>query len=463
MVKSHTHIPEPHTSHTPHIPEPHTTHTSTPEVSEPSSRSRSEPTSHPESERSASSHGSTGGGGGGGFQLHTESLGTMEGHIGRTRDKVDVVGQRVASTNFGTQTMGVLGTGMTGTLNDTLGTAKEHVTRAGKAVEDAGTQTKTVRHGYETTETNASDALRGTSKDVAAPPVKGGGGGDGSGKPPGSPPPSSPPPPSGGGGGDLTNNQGNHATNDELRPQYPRDSMQTRPTSTDQQIRDTAARLGYNPDEHMAKTVTPTADLSAADRAEVVAVRNELKANPGEIMTKVVKPEMGQAILRNDTGYVDTDTGKNAPLNPEEVRGSVARGSDTAAYGTPQEYRDSLALDDQGEGWSPVKAKADEAWQLRFPASDRAGSMDISYGGTTADSADDMQRMSGSPTRREWNPPFVGTGYTGGGVPEWLAAPQNYRDRAEMYHVRADGTEHLAGVYLGGRGWFDVRGRGAGA
>jgi hypothetical protein len=379
----------------------------------------------------------------------------MEDRLGSTRDRVDGVGQRVAATSFGTQTMGVLGTGMTGTLNETLGTAREHVTLAGKAVDDAGSQTKAVRLGYETTETSAADALRGTSKDVAAPPVKSGGGD--SGKPPGSPPP---PPPPAGGGGDVPNDQGHRATNDELQPQFTRESMQTRPTSTDQQIRDAASRLGYNPDEHIAKTLKPTADMDAADRAEIVAVRNELQANPGEIMTKIVKPEMGEAILRNQTEYYDAAKEENQVLNPAQVRGSVARGSDTAAYGTPQEYRDSLALDDQGHGWSPVQANATEAWQLRYPASSNPGDMDISYGGTTADSANDMQRISGSPMRK-WEPPFLGTGYTGGGVPEWLANPQNYRERAEMYHVRVDGTEHLAGVYLQGRGWFDVRGRGA--
>jgi len=428
MVKSHTHLPETHPAHVSETPAHHT----------------SEPTT---------SHGSTGGGGGG-YQLHTESLGTMEGHIGRTRDKVEGVGRRVAATNFGAQTMGVLGSGMTGTLNSTLSTAKEHVSLAGKAVDDAGTQTRTVRQGYETTESNAADALRGTSREVTPPPARSGGGG---GTPPSSPPP---PPTPGGGGGDITNNAGHRATSDELRPQYPRESMQTRPTSTDQQIRDAASRLGYDPDAHIAKTLQPTAGMSPADRAEIVAVRNELRADPGEVMTKVVKPEMGDAILRNQTGYVDADSHANQTLNPGEVRGSVARGSDTAAYGTPQEFRDSLALDDGGQGWSPIKANAGEAWQLRFPASDKPGAMDVSYGGTTADSAADMHQLSGSPMR-QWNPPFLGTGYTGGGVPEWLATPQDYTGRAEMYHVHDNGTEQLAGVYLQGRGWFDLRGRGA--
>jgi hypothetical protein len=94
-----------------------------------------------------------------------------------------------------------------------------------------------------------------------------------------------------------------------------------------------------------------------------------------------------------------------------------------------------------------VKAGAGEAYQLRFPADPDAKAMDISYGGTTQRAADEMQALSGSPQNRHWDPPFLGTGYTGGGVPEWMHNPTAYRSRAEMYLVRADGTEVLAGVY----------------
>lgn len=258
----------------------------------------------------------------------------------------------------------------------------------------------------------------------------------------------------------MHNNQGHHATDDELRGQYTRDSMQTRPTSTDDQIRGAASRLGYDPDRHLAMTLQPTANLTPAQRAEIVAVRNELKADPGEIMTKVVKPEMGEATLENKTRYVELSTGDTKVFDPAQVGGSVARGSDTAQYGTPAEFRTKLALDDQGAGWTPIEANAPHAYQLRFPASRDAGAMEISYGGTDPGSAHDMQVLSGQSAPRPWDPPFLGTGYTGGGVPEWLHTRADYGGRAEMYFVHADGTESLAGVYLDGRGWFDVRGRG---
>lgn len=99
-------------------------------------------------------------------------------------------------------------------------------------------------------------------------------------------------------------------------------------------------------------TLQPVSDLTHAQRAEIVAVRNELKANPGEVMTKVVKPEIGEATLANQTTYVDRHTGNTETNFPTSVAGSIARGSDSdsAQYGTPQEFRDRLALDDKGAG-----------------------------------------------------------------------------------------------------------------
>ncbi|MFJ9784330.1 hypothetical protein ACIRSS_32480 [Amycolatopsis sp. NPDC101161] len=428
-----------------------THHTSTPHHVDTSPTHHETPNAHPAHE----SHAPAGGHNGGGYGVHTESLGTMEGHLGRTKDKVHAVGQTVAGANFGAKSMGVVGAGMTGTLNGTVSAAKEHVARAGKAVEDAGARTKAVREHYETTEANNAATIAGAGKPVDAPKTAAAGGGDNP-PPPGSNPP--PRPPDDGGG--MHNNQGHHASDDELRGQYTRESMQTRPTSTDNQIRDAASRLGYDPDQHLAMTLKPTADLTPDQRAEIVAVRNELKANPGEIMTKVVKPEIGEATLGNETTYVDRHTGKTETNYPTSVAGSIARGSDTSQYGTPGEFRDTLALDDQGAGWTPIKAGANEAYQLRFPALDDRQAMEISYGGTDPGSAHDMQVASGQANPREWKPPFLGTGYTGGGVPEWLHAPRGYAGRGEMWLVRADGTEVLAGVYLEKRGWFDVRGRG---
>jgi len=442
-------------------------HHETPSHHENTHPTEERPSSRPREERHA-----TGGGAGGGYAVHTDSLSTMEGHLGRTRDKVEAVGHSVGAANFGTKSMGVLGSGMTGTLNTTVSSAKEQVARASKAVEDAGARTKAAREHYTANEAAAADMLTGHHADAASnkggttTPSSASGGSGSSGKPPsgGNPPndgggPPPPNPPDGGGGGSH-NNQGHFATDDELRGQYTRGSMQTRPTSTDDQIRATASGLGYDPDHHLAMTLKPTTDLTHAERMEIVAVRDELKANPGEIMTKVVKPEIGEATLKNKDEFVDLHSGETKTNYPGSVAGSIARGSDTAQYGTPQEFRDKLALDDKGAGWTPIKANANEAYQLRFPASSRSDAMEISYGGTDSGSVSDMQGISGQPKPRPMDPPFLGTGYTGGGVPEWMHSPRAYAGRGEMWLVRADGTEVLAGVYLPDRGWFDVRGRG---
>jgi hypothetical protein len=140
----------------------------------------------------------------------------------------------------------------------------------------------------------------------------------------------------------------------------------------------------------------------------------------------------------------------------------VARGQDTAQYDTPGQYREKLGLDDQGAGWSPVQAGANEAYQLRFPAPG-GDALDPSFGSTNQHDADDMQAIAGNREARNWRPPFLGTGYTdggasGSGAPEWMLREDNYNGRIELWEVRADGTEGLAGVNLPGRGWFDVRG-----
>lgn len=69
-----------------------THHTSTPHHTPDVSLAHHEPSSpHPTEPRPAA-----GGGHGGGYALHTESLGTMEGHLGRTKDKVHAVGRTVS-------------------------------------------------------------------------------------------------------------------------------------------------------------------------------------------------------------------------------------------------------------------------------------------------------------------------------------------------------------------------------
>jgi hypothetical protein len=420
------------------------------------------------------------GGGGSGVGTHLDGIDTMASRLDATRGRVQGVAGTLSGVNVGPQSMGVVGSGFTGAAQAHLRVAEQHMARTTEAVEQAHrgtrgtaqayrdtdaanaaalnsidtTSTPPTTHASATTTTTTPSGSTTTTSTPSAPPTTNGGPGGGG------PPPPPPPPP--GGGGAPPNNLGHAAGPGELDPQYPRHVINTAPTSTDQQIRDIAQAKGYDPDQHIPKTQTPTDRLSHDDRVEVADVRNGIPVNPGEVMTKVVKPELADALLRNETSYVDADTGKTSRIDPDQLGGSVARGSDTAQYDRPGDFREKLGLDDGGAGWSPVKAGAGEAYQLRFPAPDKAGALDVSFGSTNPVDAADMQAIGGSSQLRAWNPPFLGTGYTdgghtGSGMPEWMLNRDNYNNRTEMWEVRADGTEHLVGVNLPGRGWFDLR------
>jgi uncharacterized protein YukE len=421
-------------------------------------------------------------GGGNGLGVHVDAIETMAGRLESTRGRIEGVGSTVRSVNVGPQSMGVIGSGFTGAAEAHVRTAEEHLRRTTDAVEQAQRGTKGTAQAYRDTDAASAASLAAIDSDATPPTPKAPAGGTtpagttatatppsappashaGSSSPPGGggpPPPSSPPP---GGGGPPKNTLGHTATTDELAPQYPRHVIDTSPTPTDQQIKDIAAAKGYDPDQHLPKTQTPTASMSHDDRVEVADVRNGIQVAPGEVMTKVVKPELADALLRNQTSWTDADTGVTRNINPDELGGSVARGSDTAKYGYPQDFREKLGLDDGGAGWSPVKSGATEAYQLRFPAADDTSAFDPSFGSTNHADAVDMQTIGGSSKLRAWDPPFLGTAYTDGGhtgfgLPEWELARDNYHDRIEMWQIGADGREHLVGVNLPGRGWFDLR------
>ncbi|MTD59537.1 hypothetical protein, partial [Amycolatopsis pithecellobii] len=130
----HPHVP------TPDVPTPHHTNTPSPQ------------TPHHTGESGAPSSG-------GGYRFQPDQLGTMEGRIDATRSRVDAAGQRVASANFGAQSMGVVGSTMTGTLNTALDGAKQQVAKASAAVEGARTQTRTAREALQGTEQASADTL----------------------------------------------------------------------------------------------------------------------------------------------------------------------------------------------------------------------------------------------------------------------------------------------------------------
>ncbi len=111
------------------------------------------------------------------------------------------------------------------------------------------------------------------------------------------------------------------------------------------------------------------------------------------------------------------------------------------------ELRDGLALDDGGAGWTPVPPGASEAYQLRFPAP-HGMQADPTLGAVGDQGlADRIAGMAGHSPGRAWDEPFLGTGYTGGGVPEWDAKPTGFPHHAEIWRMNADGTEEAVGYF----------------
>ncbi|WP_441248851.1 hypothetical protein [Kitasatospora sp. McL0602] len=226
----------------------------------------------------------------------------------------------------------------------------------------------------------------------------------------------------------------------EVRPAFGNSALRDGP-SYQQEIDDQLGARGLDRAEHDRLRTSPTNDLSEAEARQVVEVRDTIKLGEGRMVTKVVKPEIAEAYLENATTLGARD------FNPGEFRGSVARGSDTADLRSMDDLRDGLALDDGGAGWTPVPPGASEAYQLRFPAP-HGMEADPTLGAVGDQAlADRVAGMAGHSPGRAWDEPFLGTGYTGGGVPEWEAKPTGFPHHAEIWRMNADGTEEAVGYF----------------
>ncbi|MBO0657191.1 hypothetical protein J1792_32095 [Streptomyces triculaminicus] len=204
-------------------------------------------------------------------------------------------------------------------------------------------------------------------------------------------------------------------------------------------IDDQLRARGLDHSEHDKLRLTRTNELSEAQAREVVGVRDAIKLDKGRMVTKVLQPEVAQAYLENVT-ELGTDE-----FNPGEFRGSIAR--DTADLRSMDQLRDGLALDDGGVGWTPIPPGASEAYQLRFPAPhDMRAKPSL---GSVGDQelANHVAGMAGQSEGRAWPHPFLGTGYTGGGVPECIAQGTGFPHHAEIWLMHDDGTEEAVGFF----------------
>ncbi|MET8759364.1 hypothetical protein [Lentzea sp. NPDC004782] len=221
-------------------------------------------------------------------------------------------------------------------------------------------------------------------------------------------------------------------------------------------------------------------DLSPSEAQEVAHVRNQIKVESGDLVTKVLHQNAVDGYLKQHD-----DPTTDAARRQGMVAGSIARAEDVHDINKPMALREGLALDDKGEGWTPIKDKAESAMQLRYHLTDdQAAKAAIPFGGPEKSdrdfsrpptpgqehreyqspqekahydaSAKQMADAGGAAEPKRGRDPFTGTGYTGGGVPEWVAKPADLPDRAEIWEVR-DGKERLHAVYEKGLGWYQLK------
>ncbi len=222
-------------------------------------------------------------------------------------------------------------------------------------------------------------------------------------------------------------------------------------------------------------------ELTPAEAQEVASTRNQIKAESGDLVTKVLHPKAVDGYLMHHDDPTST-----AAQRQNTVAGSIARAQDVHDINTPMGLREGLALDDKGEGWTPIKDKAESAMQLRYHMTDdQAANATTPYGGPQKLDRDFGDEAEGRPgeehryyqepgEKERWDTaaktmadaggaaevkrgsdPFTGTGSTGGGVPEWVAQGSPLPPRAEIWEVK-DGQERLHAVYERGRGWYKL-------
>ena len=242
---------------------------------------------------------------------------------------------------------------------------------------------------------------------------------------------------------------------DPATPQFDNEALRDGKNYNDQ-IDDELDARGLDRAEHDQLRTSRTNDLTDEQLQQVVDVRNSIKIQDGQPITKVLHPDVASSYLSNAEHLPNGDQ-----FFPKSFGGSIARGTDTADLNTPDQLRDALALDDKGAkpSWSPVPPGTTEAYQLRLAAPENLKA-ETTFGAVGDQAAaDHVAQMAGQPAGRAWGDPFTGTGYTAGGVPEWQASGMEFPGRAEIWKMTDDGQESLAGYFnTDTMRWVDLRG-----
>ncbi|MHA6760027.1 hypothetical protein [Streptacidiphilus sp. PAMC 29251] len=238
---------------------------------------------------------------------------------------------------------------------------------------------------------------------------------------------------------------------DAAAPRLGRDALNDGPDFNTQIDQELNAR-GLDRAEHDRLRTSPTNDLTDEQIQQVVDVRNSIKIADGQIVTKVLGPDVAKSYLENADRLPN-----GGKFDPSLFSGSIARGTDTAGLTTPSELRDALALDDKGAGWTPIPDGAGEAYQLRLQAPKGLDASTTFGAVNDPAAAQHVAELAGASTGRPWQDPFTGTGYTGGGIPEWDATRTALPTGSEIWRMTPDGKETLAAHYDGDR-WIKTNG-----
>lgn len=175
----------------------------------------------------------------------------------------------------------------------------------------------------------------------------------------------------------------------------------------------------------------PADELSAAERATLGSVRDDLPTPDSDtVMQKVVPADMADRYIM----------GGDPDFHVDSVRGAVTDAGDTAHLGTPQQIHDGLRLDYEGSPYSP----------------DDASTHVIRFQTDTPDfEVPRHSDLGGSGQFDDWGDPFTGNGFTkaeGDIIPEYATGPDGVtmRDGAEMWETLDDGTQRLVAVLRDG-------------
>jgi hypothetical protein len=196
-------------------------------------------------------------------------------------------------------------------------------------------------------------------------------------------------------------------------------------------IDDVLGNHGLDRDGFIDLVNKPADELTAAERASLSSVRDDLPMPTSDtVMQKVIPPEVADRYIM----------GRDHDFQVDSVRGAVTDASDTAHLGTPQQLHDGLRLDYENSPYSP----------------DDPATHVIRFQTDTPDfEVPRHSDMGGSGQFDDWGDPFTGNGFTKSGddiIPEYATGPDGVtmRDGAEMWETLDDGTQRLVAVLRNG-------------